>query len=247
MNKILALLLLIAAPAFSQERMQLSGRVITDGNGIGNVFVINKATGVETKTNGSGSFTIPSKVGDILVVYSPRVTIREFAVSEQSFKEVPYVIEVETSSLELEEVVVDGSSITSEKLGIVPAGQKRYTPAERKSYTAGDFKPVMLVGLLFGSVPLDPVINAINGRTKRIKELVALEKREMLLGKLENIYAASEITSNFKIPEEHVNGFLYFVIEDKEVAAFIDGQNESMAKFRITELSRKYLELIKDE
>jgi hypothetical protein len=247
MNKILALLLLIAAPAFSQERMPLSGKVISDGNGIGSVFVINKATGAETKTNGSGSFMLSSKVGDILVVYSPRVTIREFAVSEQSFKEVPYLIEVETSSLELEEVVVDGSSITSEKLGIVPAGQKRYTPAERKLYTAGDFKPVMLVGLLFGSMPLDTVINAINGRTKRMKELVALEKREMLLGKLENIYAASEITSNFKIPEEHVNGFLYFVIEDKEVAAFIDGKNESMAKFRITELSRKYLELIKDE
>jgi hypothetical protein len=246
MNKILALLLLIAAPAFSQERMQLSGRVITDGNGIGNVFVINKATGAETKTNGSGSFVIPSKVGDMLVVYSPRVTIREFAVSEQSFKEVPYVIEVETSSLELEEVIVDGS-ITSEKLGIVPAGQKRYTPAERKLYTAGDFKPVMLVGLLLGSMPLDPVMNAINGRTKRMKELVALEKREMLLGKLENIYALSEITSYFKIPEEHVNGFLYFVIEDKEVAAFMDEKNESMAKFRITELSSKYLELIKDE
>jgi hypothetical protein len=247
MNKILALLLLITAPAFSQERMQLSGRVISDSNGIGNVFVINKLTGTETKTNGSGSFTIPSKAGDILVVYSPRVTIREFAVSEQSFKEVPYVIEVETSSLELEEVVVDGSSITSEKLGIVPAGQKRYTPAERKLYTAGDFKPVMLVGLLLGSMPLDPVINAMNGRTKRMKELVALEKREMLLGKLENIYALSEITSYFKIPEEHVNGFLYFVIEDKEVAAFMDEKNESMAKFRITELSSKYLELIKDE
>jgi hypothetical protein len=86
-------------------------------------------------------------------------------------------------------------------------------------------------------MPLDPVINAINGRTKRMKELVALEKQEMLLEKLENIYAASEITSNFKIPQEHVNGFLYFVTEDKEVAAFIDGKNESMAKFKITELS----------
>lgn len=83
MNKILALLFLITAPALSQERMQLSGRVISDSNGIGNVFVINKATGAETKTNGSGSFTIPSKVGDILVAYNPRVTIREFAVSEQ--------------------------------------------------------------------------------------------------------------------------------------------------------------------
>jgi hypothetical protein len=134
MNKILALLLLIAAPAFSQERMQLLGRVVSDRNGISNVFVINKATGAETKTNGSGGFTILSKVGDILVVYSPKVTIREFAVSEQSFKEMPYVIAVETSSLELEEVVVDGS-ITSEKLGIVPRAKTLHSRRTKVIYS----------------------------------------------------------------------------------------------------------------
>jgi len=246
MNKLITILLLITATAFCQERKPLQGKVISDGNGVRDVFVINKATGIETKTDVSGGFNILSKVGDMLVVYSPRVTIREFAVSEKSFAEVPYVIEVEASSVELEEVVVDGT-ITAEKLGIVPKNQKQYTPAERKLYTAGDFKPIMLLGLLGGAMPLDPLINAINGRTKQMKKLVAQEKREKLLEKLHNICTTNEITNDLKIPEEHIDGFLYFVIEDKEVTAFMDAKNESLAKFRITELAQKYVVLIKGE
>jgi len=246
MNKLIAIVLLITATAFCQERKPLQGKVIAGGNGVADVFVINKATGQETKTDASGGFNIATKVGDALVVYSPQVNIREFAVSDKSFAENPYVVEVEASSLELDEVVVDGS-ITAEKLGIVPKNQKQYTPAERKLYTAGDFKPIMLLGLLAGSMPLDPLINAINGRTKRMKQLVAQEKREMLLEKLHNICTAAEITDTFKVPEEHVDGFLYFVIEDKDVAAHINAKNESMAKFRITELAQKYLALIKEE
>ena len=246
MNKFLAILLFIAATAFCQERKPLQGKVVSDGYGVADVFVINKATGSETKTDVSGNFNIASKAGDKLVVYSPRVTIREFAVSDKSFTEVPYVVEVEVSSLELDEVVVDGS-ITAEKLGIVPKNQKQYTPAERKLYTAGDFKPIMLLGLLVGSMPLDPLINAINGRTKRMKKLVAQEKREMLLEKLHNICTATEITNTFKVPEEHIDGFLYFVIEDKDVASLIDAKNESLAKFRITELAEKYVALIKEK
>ena len=245
MNKLLAIVLFITATAFCQERKPLQGKVIADGNGVNDVFVINKATGIETRTDVSGQFSIASKAGDMLVIYSPRITIREFAVSERSFVEAPYVVEVEASSVELEEVVVDGN-ITAEKLGIVPKNQKQYTPAERKLYTAGDFKPIMLLGLLAGSMPLDPLINAINGRTKRMKKLVAQEKREMLLEKIHNICTENEITNNFKIPEEHIDGFLYFIIEDKDVAAHMDAKNESLAKFRITELAEKYAALIKE-
>jgi len=245
MNRLIVLLLLVTAAAFCQERKPLLGRVVAAGVAVANVFVINKATATETKTDGSGNFTIPSKPGDMLVVYSPKTEVREFAISDASFKEVPYVAEVVMSALELKEVVVDGG-ITSEKLNIVPEGQKQFTPAERKLYTAGDFKPIMLLGLLGGGMPLDPVINALNGRTKSLKKQVDLEKRELLLQELHNICTVNEITNNLKIPEEHVEGFLYFVIEDKEVATLMEAKNESLAKFRIAELAQHYSERIKE-
>jgi hypothetical protein len=244
MTKLTAMLLLVCAAAFCQERVPLQGRVISGTIIVPGVFVINKATGTETKTDSGGNFTIPSKSGDMLVVYSPKTEVREFAISDASFKEVPYIVEVVISALELKEVVVDGN-ITSENLGIVPQNQKQYTPAERKLYTAGDFKPIMLLGLLGGGMPLDPVINALNGRTKSLKKQVDLEKREQLLQELHNICTVNEITNNLKIPEEHVDGFLYFVIEDKEVATLMDANNESLAKFRMTELAQHYSERIK--
>ncbi|MXN91245.1 hypothetical protein GR160_08385 [Flavobacterium sp. Sd200] len=246
MLKLTALLLLVCTTAFCQERKPLYGKVEANKMGLTAVFVINKATGAEVKTDSSGNFTLNVSPGDVIVAYSARTTVREFAVSEASFTENPYVIEVEMSAEELEEVIVD-ASVTSQKLGIVPANQKQFTQAERHLYTTGDFKPIMLLGLLAGSMPLDPVINAINGRTKAMKKLVELEKREQLLEKLHNICTVTEITDNLKIPDEHVEGFLYFVTEDKEVQSLLANKSESLAKFKITGLAQNYLDRINHE
>ncbi len=246
MNRLLLLLLLAAASAFCQDRKLLTGKAMFGNNGIADVYVINKVTGVEVKTNATGIFLILAKPGDIIVVYSPKINVHEFAISNTSFKESPYIVEVTASALELDEVVVDGS-ITSENLNIVPKNQKRFTPAERKLYTAGDFKPIMLLGLLAGGMQLDPVFNAINGKTKSLKKQVDLEKREMLLQNLHNICTASEIINDFEIPDEHVDGFLYFVAEDNEVATLLNEGNQVRVKFRITELAQRYTALIKDE
>lgn len=86
-----------------------------------------------------------------------------------------------TKELELQEVVVnENTAITAENLGIIPKGQKKYTQAERQLATAGDFKPIMLLGLLGGSMQLDPLINKINGRTKRLKANVEIEKEKKI-------------------------------------------------------------------
>jgi hypothetical protein len=50
---------------------------------------------------------------------------------------------------QLDEVVIRRyNNINAVSLGIIPANQKSYTPAERKLRTAGDFKPIMLLGLI---------------------------------------------------------------------------------------------------
>ena len=248
MNRLFFIIvLLLSLPVLSQERKSFLGKVVSGEMVIEDVFVINKGTGEETKTNSKGEFLILAKNGDKLVVYGTKTDVREFAINDLSFKEQPYVVSVEIKGYELQEVVVEGSTVTSESLGLVPKDQKRYTPAERKLYNAGDFKPVMLLGLIAGSMPLDPVINAINGRTKRLKKLVALEKQEKLLVETGDLYTVDEIMNELKIPNEHINGFLYFVAENKEFAEYVNAKNETMAKFFMTGLAPKYLLLIKDE
>ncbi|AWH84889.1 hypothetical protein HYN59_07020 [Flavobacterium album] len=218
----------------SQERKALNGRIMVDDAGIGDVFIINKATGIEKKSDAMGNFTIEAKPGDMITAYSPKTVVRDFAISEQSFKENPYVISVNMQAYELEEVVVD-KSINSVSLGIVPKGQKQYTPAEKKLYTATSG---------FG---IDILLNALSGRTQMLKRAVETEKKEMLMEKIGNVSTEEEIMTEYKIPEEYVSGFVYYLVEDKEFANAVNTKNYTMARFLMTGLSIKYLKLINNE
>ncbi len=233
-SSLLILLLCLPLLAFSQERKTLNGRVLVDGAGIGNVFIINKATGVEKKSDALGNFVIEARPGDMITAYSPSIEVRDFAISEGSFKEQPYIIGVNMQAVELEEVVVD-KKVTSESLGLVPEGQKRYTPAERKLYTATSG---------FG---VDILLNAISGRTKVLKRALETEKKEMLMEKIGNICTEEELMTEYKIPEEYVKGFVYYIVEDKEFATAMNSKNFTMARFLMTGLALKYRKSLDDE
>lgn len=72
--------------------------------------------------------------------------------------------------------VIEYKNINPVALGIVPANQKTYTPAERKLYTATGG------GNRYGlstSVSLDGIINGISGRTKMLKKEVQVEKERV--------------------------------------------------------------------
>lgn len=81
------------------------------------------------------------------------------------------------SSQELEEVIVNETpDINAVSLGIIPKKIKKLSTNERRLRTAGDFKPIHLLGILGGSLQIDPILNAINGRTKKLKRNVEVEK-----------------------------------------------------------------------
>lgn len=247
-SKITFLLLFICTMAFPQARKALRGIVRSGDAPLAGVSVINNKTGDETKTDSQGNFNIAAKPGDKLAVYSDRTETREFAINKETFKESPYTVSVNYKSYELDEVEIDKYKNTnSEALGLVPKGQKQYTTAERRLKTAGDFKPIMLLGLLGGQLPLDPIINAINGRTKMLKGALATERKEMLMEKINNIFTAEEITAEFDIPEEYLNGFIFYIVEDKEFGDAVKSKNNDRAKFLMAGLAKKYLDIIKDE
>jgi hypothetical protein len=236
-NKLLLLLLLLfSVPALCQERTILHGRVteVSSGDGINDIYVINKKAGVETKTDASGNFEIPAKVNDMLTIYSTKTVVREFAITEASFKETPYLVSVGFQAYQLDEVVIN-DSVNSVSLGL-PRARHVYTPAERKLYTAGRIG----IGTL---IPIDAIINAISGRTKMLKKAVETEKKEMLMEKIGNIYTEEQIIADFKIPKEYVGGFIYYVVEDKDFAAAMKSKNTMLAKFLMTGLAEKYLKL----
>ena len=235
MNRYLTLIILLfCAVGFCQERKALQGRVVSgEGTGIESIFVINKATGAETKTDKSGNFTIAVRAGDKIAVYGTKTVARDFAISEASFAEVPYVVSIEYKSYELEEVVVQGQAVSSESLGIVPKGQKTYTPAERKVYTAT-------------STSTDALLNAISGRTKMLKKAVETEGKETVVAYLNGLYTDTEITAQFNIPSENVRAFIFYAADDAAVAKAVKGKNESLIKLLMIDTAKHYLAAIKE-
>ena len=107
LNKLLYIFAVIfSLSAVCQDRQNIQGHVTAGNTAVAGVFVINKATGIEIKTDNDGNFNIPARAGDYLVVYSSSIEVREFYISDASFKEQPYSMEVKPSAYELNEVVI---------------------------------------------------------------------------------------------------------------------------------------------
>jgi hypothetical protein len=246
MKNLLYILLFVCLPVFSQQRQPLQGQIVAGGSLLSGIFVINKTTGTEVKTDDKGDFSIDARVGDRLAVYSPNITSREFAVNAATFLEVPYVMEVTINGYELKEVVIN--NVSSESLRIVPKGQKQYTPAERRLRAASDWDPTIGLGTMAGvGFSLDPIMNAISGRTKLLKKALATERKEFDLKKINGIYTEEQIVSELKIPAEYVNGFLFYAVEDASCAAALKNKNNELAKLQMMVLAEKYNKLIADK
>lgn len=244
MKKLLyILLILLSAQAFSQDR--LYGKVVSYNEVVPGVYIINKRTGAEVKSDDNGLFNLEVKIGDELAVYGPKIITRDFTANKQWFDESPFILSVDQQFYELEEVVIE-NKITSESLGLVPKGQKRYTPAERRLKAASDMQPTWLAGLgsVGGAVPFDPIINALTGRTRMLKTALETERKEMLKDKIAGLYSEDELINEYHIPEEYVQGFMFYLIEDETFVAALK-ENSLKTDLLLVDLSVKYLELLK--
>lgn len=226
------LLLTVTLPAQAQDRKNLQGRIIASGNPARDIFVINKNTGIEVKSAADGSFTLPVKTGDRLTAYSSSTKVREFAVTAYTLTQNPYILEVDPAGTELQEVVVTG--ITSESLGLVPKNQEQFTPAEQKLATAGS--PRM------NPMGLDPVINAISGRTKMLKKALEAEHKELLAQKINNLFTDNEL-AGFGLPKETARGFIFYIVEDTRLTDAVKANNNEMVRLLLMELAEKYAKL----
>lgn len=241
-NKLLYIVFLFIGFIVSAQGVQtLRGKVVADKNGVANVFVINKSTGIEVKTDNNGFFTMVAKPGDKITAYSTQIIVRDFMLNAESFKQSPYVISVNYNGYELDELVIDKyKNLNAESMGIVPKGQKRYTVAERRLYCAS----AMTVGTIIG---IDPIINAISGRTAMLRRAYDTEKKEGVIGSIQMVYSDEELMTNYKIPKEYVKGFVYYISEDADMKRGIKEKNKTYTDFLLMTLSKDYLKLLADD
>ncbi len=228
--------------AQSNVDKEINGQVTSSvGLPIEGATVINTSNKVIVISDQYGHFSIFAKAGDILSFSTVNYEFLRKFINSNEIKVGNIFVSLTPKSIELNEVIVNKhSDITAENLGIIPNDQVKLTTAERRLQTAGDFKPIHLLGLLGGSLAVDPILNAINGRTKRLKKEVAVEKKEFLMAKLVNLFDDKYYIETLKIPEDLITGFQYYCIEDPHFVKSLNDKNKTMSMFLIVGLASEF-------
>jgi hypothetical protein len=72
------------------------------------------------------------------------------------------------------------------------------------------------------------------------KELI-IERKEIVLKKLEDLFETNFFINKLKIPSEYVKGFKYYVVEDEKFVNAVNNKNKTMATFILGDLAVEYL------
>ncbi|WP_426090963.1 hypothetical protein [Flavobacterium sp. DSR3-2] len=243
------MLLLLCQISLGQtlDEKLLQGKISVDSVGVNGINILNLTNGKATQTNSSGEFFILAKANDILVFTAVNLKKYRKTISFSDFELGKMSIILEPKITELKEVIVNKNEINALSLGVVTRDPVKYSPAERRLRTAGDFKPIELLQLLGGSMPLDPLINKINGRTKRLKKLVILEKKENFIKLISELFSQEYFTVQLGIANDYVNGFKYFIVENENFLKVLESKNEERTSFFMVALAQEYKDILNNE
>lgn len=224
----------IISQLYSQNQVprRIEGKVAADFSNLEGIYVVNTSSEKSTTTNSEGYFSIEAKVGETLLLSAMNFKEVKIVLSESDFSKKWLVVSMQPIVNELKEVIVGSSSISAESLGIIPYGQKKYTPAERKIFTATSG---------FG---IDPILNLISGRTNMLKKELEIEKKEGYLIQLENLFQPEFYIHSMHIPQLHVKGFLYFLVENPKFISILKTKNRTAIEFSMSELAVQFNEMI---
>lgn len=212
------------------QAVDIKGQILAKDE-VEGIHILNNASNTFTISNSKGEFSIPAKLNDTLVFSGVSYELKKVLVTQSIINSKSLTIYLNEEINALDEVVVgkiltgDLSSdlansgaernINFHDLGIPGYTGKPKTQSERRLYTAGDFKPIHLLGLLVGSLELDPIFNAISGRTKLLKNRVYLENQEKCI--LQTKSNLSEVLFNaHSLEEQYRNEFFYFCADDSQ-------------------------------
>lgn len=216
----------------SAQSVLINGKVIIEDDEIEGIHIINITASKFTITKDNGEFAIPARVSDTIIFSAIKYKPKEVVVTPimiQSKQMTVYLTELVN---ELDEVIV-GKVLTGDLMldvensdakrdinfydvGIPGYTGKPYTQSERRLHEA-------TTGA--GIVPLNPIINAITGRTKMLKNQIRLER----LGECLNIIKSDLSETLFKdhhLEEELRPEFFYYCLEDEGFSNICQMKND---------------------
>jgi len=221
----------------------LLGRVVDKGEAVADVHVLNISAGKATITNEEGYFALPAQKGDTLLFSAVQLKRTVLVVTPAMLQSQGIIVPIDEYVNVLDEVVVMPYNLTGDisrdlqqmpgdkvlvasTLGLPNAYVKPATQTERKLHEATTGG---------GIVPLNPVINAISGRTRYLKEMLAVERTYARTQRVRNFYPDSLFVIELKIPETKIADFMYYC----EVDTLFQGVVDTADRLQIWEFLKR--------
>lgn len=218
----------------SSEKI-IHGKIVVASGTIEGVNIINLVNEKSTISDSNGEFFILAKAEDLLVFSSVNLDYHRKIIEEDDLKHDVLIIKMTSKTIELEEVIVNKHpEINAVSLGISPKGIKKYTPAERRLYTAT-------------STPGDALLNMISGRTEMLKKGIEVEKKYSLLAKIDALFEEDYYTNTLKIPADYIKGFQFYCVENSTFAEVLNTKNKTKIEFLLIPLAVKYNEILSNK
>ena len=234
----------------AQSSKIIKGKVEAKNKDVTGVVVQNSTSGKATITSVDGNFTIRVALNDTLVFSAVQFKRKVIPITPSFFNATSLTIPLEEFVNELREVVVQPfnlsgnldsdlsglqleKDVTAEALGLPNAGVRIKTQSERKLLEADSGRFIE-----FGNYKLDStfnptlfinthkILNRISGRTKMLKERVALDKQYATTQMVEAAFVDSLMINHLKIPKTNFYEFIQFCESDKEFYELAQGNDE---------------------
>ena len=225
----------------------LQGHIYIEQFAAESVYVENVSQLTNTLSDSTGYFSISTKMGDTLLFTDKSVVPQRLIVTAKTQNENNVVVRLKDIANELPETLVYANAkINAVDLGIIAKEIKPLTNNEKKLHTAGDFKLIHLLGLLGGQLKIDPIINKISGKTKRLKKTISAERTANTYALLRENYS-DFISDNFSIAEEETGRFMYFLADNAVINPLLEKGEQEPLKFFISQEWVKFQEMEKNK
>ena len=218
--KFLLFLLGMSFLKINAQFIEIHGK-ISAADAVEGIHVINKTASKFTISNENGEFRIPARVNDTLLFSGISYQPKEIVMTKLIIAGKQVSVYLEELVNQLDQVVIgkvlsgdllsdiNNANLKTEinfyDLGIPGYKGKLRTQSERRLYEATSG----------GMIPIIPLINAISGRTKRLKANVKLEQADECLDKMKADFAKS-LFSNYELEDDKKVEFFYYCQDDSE-------------------------------
>lgn len=239
---LLFLYLFFNSLVLNAQEIDIKGKVVAEGD-VEGIHIINKTANKFTITDVNGTFNIPAKYNDTILVSGIKYRHQEVIVNDFILQSKSLTVYLEEQIYQLDEVLI-GKFLTGDlrtdiestnlkhdvnfyDVGIPGYTGKPKTQSERRlneAITGG------------GTIPLNPIINAITGRTKMLKKRIGLEAQDVCMYRAKSEF--SEILfGDFEIEEHQILDFFFFASEDPKFLALCKSKNAmDMFEFLVEKL-----------